>query len=402
MVLTVLLAFPTVLPESPTSLVPGVEDIEEGTAEILETISENLEIEHQLEQAKDGEHTTAQIPDLTDTADNNPAKWKAYMLELINIERSAAGLGPVVQGDNPAAQIHADSMLGGCYSSHWGHDGLKPYMRYSLAGGYQSNAENVSGSNYCIKSWENYVGTPLERDIQESMDGFMQSPGHRDNILDPHHAAVNLGLAWDDYNMKVVQHFEYGYVVFEEIPAIRSGILSFSGTALNEAGFRSANDLRVQIHYDPPPHNLTTGQVARTYCSGSGIAVAALVAPLPPGAYTGSYQVTATSCPDPYNVPADAPPPASHDEAASIFEQAYLASTSAPATTRTVPIHIASEWSISESDFTVEADIGTVLQEHGPGVYTIMVWGTASGEYVAIAEQSIFYETDPPETYRQP
>ena len=79
LVLTVLLAFPTVLPESPTSLVPGVEDIEEGTAEILETISENLEIEHQLEQAKDGEHTTAQIPDLTDTADNNPAKWKAYM-----------------------------------------------------------------------------------------------------------------------------------------------------------------------------------------------------------------------------------------------------------------------------------------------------------------------------------
>ena len=66
------------------------------------------------------------------------------MLQLINEERVRAGVAPVVLGDNIAAQLHAESALENCFSSHWGIDGLKPYMRYSLAGGYQSNAENVS------------------------------------------------------------------------------------------------------------------------------------------------------------------------------------------------------------------------------------------------------------------
>ena len=70
---------------------------------------------------------------------------KGYMLRLINNERRAAGVPEVVLGVNDAAQLHAEDSLEGCYSSHWGSDGLKPYMRYSLAGGYQSNGENGSG-----------------------------------------------------------------------------------------------------------------------------------------------------------------------------------------------------------------------------------------------------------------
>ena len=67
------------------------------------------------------------------------------MLQLINEERVRAGVAPVVLGDNIAAQLHAESALENCFSSHWGINGLKPYMRYSLAGGYQSNAENGYG-----------------------------------------------------------------------------------------------------------------------------------------------------------------------------------------------------------------------------------------------------------------
>ena len=74
------------------------------------------------------------------------------MLELINAERARAGLNPVILGDNIAAQLHAEAALENCFSSHWGVDGLKPYMRYSLAGGYQSNGENGSGLDYCIKA----------------------------------------------------------------------------------------------------------------------------------------------------------------------------------------------------------------------------------------------------------
>ena len=74
------------------------------------------------------------------------------MLEKINFERTKAGVPIVELGDNVAAQLHAESALENCYASHWGIDGLKPYMRYSLAGGYQSNAENGHGSDYCITS----------------------------------------------------------------------------------------------------------------------------------------------------------------------------------------------------------------------------------------------------------
>ena len=56
---------------------------------------------------------------------------KGYMLRLVNNERRAAGVPEVVLGVNDAAQLHAEDSLEGCYSSHWGSDGLKPYMRYS-------------------------------------------------------------------------------------------------------------------------------------------------------------------------------------------------------------------------------------------------------------------------------
>ena len=74
---------------------------------------------------------------------------KELMLTLINAEREKAGVDPVVLGDNIAAQLHADASLENCFFSHWGIDGLKPYMRYSLAGGYQSNGENALGNHYC-------------------------------------------------------------------------------------------------------------------------------------------------------------------------------------------------------------------------------------------------------------
>ena len=45
---------------------------------------------------------------------------KLYMLELINEERSRAGVPAVELGDNQAAQLHAEASLEGCYSSHWG------------------------------------------------------------------------------------------------------------------------------------------------------------------------------------------------------------------------------------------------------------------------------------------
>ena len=85
-------------------------------------------------------------------SDQRSMELKEYMLGLVNNIREDEGLPPVLLGNNIAAQLHAERSLKDCISGHWGTDGLKPYMRYSLAGGIQANAENVFGLHHCIQS----------------------------------------------------------------------------------------------------------------------------------------------------------------------------------------------------------------------------------------------------------
>ena len=246
------------------------------------------------------------------------ADEKRYMLELINIERRKAGVGEVTLGDNIAAQLHADSSLANCTSGHWGLDGLKPYMRYSLAGGYQSNGENGSGLDYCIKASDYYTpNEDAQTEIRETMAGWMRSPGHRRNLLDPWHKKVNIGLAWDRYNTAMYQHFEGDYVTYDVAPRIVDGMLTFSGTTHNGVQFGKKRDLGVQIYYDPPPRELTRGQVSRTYCYSYGMLVAGLREPLT-GRYfwpNDEFEITRQPCPDPNNVSPELPGPRSYREA---------------------------------------------------------------------------------------
>ena len=97
------------------------------------------------------------------------------MVELINEARAEAGVPAVTLGDNRAPQIHAETSIADCFGAHWGLDGLKPYMRYSLAGGYQSNGENALGSDYCPSNVRPL--TNIEEVVQKTMDSWMESPG---------------------------------------------------------------------------------------------------------------------------------------------------------------------------------------------------------------------------------
>ena len=75
----------------------------------------------------------------------------------------------------------------------------------------------------------------------------MESPGHRRNILDPSHMKVNIGIAWDRYNVKMFQHFEGDYVEYQQLPEIDGGVLKLSGRTRNGAHLGSRRDLGVQI-----------------------------------------------------------------------------------------------------------------------------------------------------------
>ena len=320
------------------------------------------------------------------------------MLEAINAERARAGRDALVLGDNVAAQLHAEASLEHCFSSHWGVDGLKPYIRYSLAGGYQSNGENVHGSNYCIEESDRYFPvSSIEEEIDETMKGLMQSPGHRRAILLPSYKKVNIGLAWDRYNFKAIQHFEGDHVQYDHLPVIENGALVMSGTVKNGVTFMDEEDLGVQVFYDPPPHTLTLGQVARTYCYRSGLQIAALRPPLTGNWYYLDEVATQTykPCLDPYRVPADAPAPRSHDEAHTFWQAAYSASQALSDVTIMLPWVTANEWTAEREAFSVRADLTNVLGEHGHGVYTIILWAPIDGEDTVISEYSIFYGVTP-------
>ena len=229
----------------------------------------------------------------------------------------------------------------------------------------------------------------------------MGSPGHRDNILDRWHKMVNVGLAWDAYNFQAFQHFEGDYVEYAWLPAMEGSVLTVSGTTRNGVVFGSNEDLGVQVYYDPPPYKLTRGQVARTYCYDSGRPIAALGQPIAGGwSYAeDAFTTTRRTCPDPYEVPPDAPPPRSHDEAHDFWQAAYDASQAAREQSVTVPWITAAEWIAGGEYFFVRADLRDVVTEHGPGVYSIIVWGVIGGEDAVISEYSLFHSVTPPDTY---
>ena len=262
--------------------------------------------------------------------------------------------------------------------------------------------ENGSGRDYCIKSSDGYRGLgSIEAEIRETMDGLMNSSGHRRNILDKWHKKVNIGLAWDRYNISVYQHFEGGYIKYNVLPKIIDGELFLSGHAVNELRFSDKTDLGLQLYYDPPPHSLTRGQVSRTYCYDNGLLIAAFRYPLTGNRYwpEDEYSTIRSPCPNPYNVSPDAPAPRSPDEGHRLWEQAYAASQFRSSQSITVPWITASAWTALSLDFTVTADLSELLSKYGPGVYTILLWGKVDGEDVPISQYSIFYEVVPPDTY---
>ena len=345
-------------------------------------------------------------------------EYKQFMLGLINGERTRAGLDQVVLGNNDAAQLHAEAEIEQCFNSHWGMDGLKPYMRYSLAGGYQSNGENGhsrrtsytrngqvwSSLDYCLTGDDRgYPPTMVNIDnlVRQAMEGWMDSPGHRRNILDPWHRKVNVGIAWDGYNFAAVQHFEGDYVEYSTVPEIADGVLTMEGTVQSGARIDREDSLGVQFYYDPPPKRLTRAQVSVTYCYGHGLQVAGLRRALTGNQYwtTHSFSKKLSACPDPYLIPSHIPDPQSSEEESSYRQLAVEAYQSQQAKTVTVPWLTANEWRVHDKGFYIEADLSEIIAAYGKGVYTVVLWSELGGEDVIVSEYSIFHGITPPDTY---
>jgi len=153
-------------------------------------------------------------------------EYRQYALQLINKDRADAGLPPVELSDNEAAQMLAEDMLKTRYISHWMTNGEKPYMTYTRYGGTGAVAQNVAVSgdmSYyedCTSGFYYCEGMDPYSEIADLEYGMIYDDllccnnGHRDNILDPNHTHVSIGIAYDDYTIVLVQNFEDNYIEF--------------------------------------------------------------------------------------------------------------------------------------------------------------------------------------------
>jgi uncharacterized protein YkwD len=120
-----------------------------------------------------------------------------------------ADLGPLEADPEllPAARAHALDMLDRGYYDHVTPDGLEPGDRVALLHRrlVGSVGENLAGlEGLSAEQLEGQIG-PLAAKI---MDGWMQSPGHRENILDPGYTHGAIAAAARGEDVVVVQLFE--------------------------------------------------------------------------------------------------------------------------------------------------------------------------------------------------
>ena len=292
---------------------------------------------------------------------------KQLMLELINDARRDAGAPDVQLGTNAAAQQHAEQMVDGCFHSHWGLDGLKPYMRYSLLGGYQSNAENVRGAarffgfDQCAVA-SSVQSPPLEFLVRDAMEAWLQSPGHRRNLLDPTHRLVNIGIAWrggDAYIFRAVQHFEGDYVRLDSPISLAAGVLTLSGRVVNGASLSTG----LLVYHDPQPRPQSRLSLAATgsYCGGYPVAVV-----MPRANW--SYRSTTPNCVEP-----------------------ALGRPRSDGGWINLPIIVAQRWNVGAASFDIRADLSSVLRRYGAGVYTVELSGQIDGARATLLKYALFF-----------
>ncbi len=213
-----------------------------------------------------------------------------YALDLINKDRADYGLPPVELGTNQAAQVHAEDVFNTKQISHWMTNGEKPYMTYTRYGGEGSVQQNVAIAGFSAAQYQECrtnILVDCERieplstieELEYEMmynDRECCNDGHRNNILDPHHTHVSIGIVYDEYYLALVQNFENSYGLDV---AVNNGQVRITG----ELPDRELE--QVNIYYDEMPDGETYEQNKQLLSYSAGELVAVVVKPLPLGYY---------------------------------------------------------------------------------------------------------------------
>ena len=316
------------------------------------------------------------------------------ILNRINSHRRRLGYRPVSLGAQVWPQLHAEDALKNCYDGYWSPDGLSTYMQHSLEGGLNHLAPISFGVAYCSDRSDGIapLGDPTDQLIK-MVDTLARVPGSP--IMESWYDIAQVGIAHNEYNLRVYLFMETDLVDYSVIPNIKDGVLALIGSTHADLRLKDPDELSIDLFYDPPPEPLAIGQLARSICNFAAHPIASLVPSRDVGVYQGTEPVrhTYTRCVLPTEIPADSLPPQSLDEA---FRLQAVAKNSDERVSITVPRLRAGGWTVREDFFAVRADISNLLEQYGPGVYTVTVTYQSGGSTIPFSHQSIFYDVTPP------
>ena len=107
---------------------------------------------------------------------------EAEVLAAVNVQRAANGC-PALAWDEALAQVaraHSADMAARDYMEHTNPDGLTPFDR-AAAAGTSASAENIAAG---------------QQTAAAAMESWMNSPGHRDNILNCSLTRLGVGVGY--------------------------------------------------------------------------------------------------------------------------------------------------------------------------------------------------------------
>lgn len=248
----------------------------------------------------------------------------SYALSLINNDRAKFGLPPVSYSNESSAQQHANSMQYYDYFSHWDIYGLKPYMRYALLADNQSN-QSVDENIAFISNSSGINVTNALYDMEYSFvyNDSAEQNGHRDNILNPQHNEVSIGIAYNATKIYFVEDFINDYVSwFYGTPSFNDGVVQLKGRA---SGSYVLSE--VLVTYDPTPVDMSTNQLNRTKAYSYGSTIAGI----------------------------------GYKKGTEIYSYQNLTTINA------------TNYIVQGGSFSVSFDMSSLIANHGAGVYTVML-----------------------------
>lgn len=218
-----------------------------------------------------------------------------YVLDRINKDRADFGLLPVELSSNQAAQMQAEDVFRTKQISHWMTNGEKPYMTYTQYDGEGSVQQNVAIAGFSPEQYEQCMTNVLVKceeieplstidQLQYEMlynDKECCNDGHKDNILNPRHTHVSIGIVYDQYYLALVQNFENNHGLDVEV---EDSEIEISGTLLD------GQLDHIAIYYDEMPTRAVYEQNKHLLSYSAGELVTVVVKPLPPGYYYESLE----------------------------------------------------------------------------------------------------------------